>query len=206
MRKTIVTLALIAPAMIPATILGMATPAQATKPAPEHKVTICHATASETNPYVQITVDIASSGYLKAGHSSHEGDIIPPYTYEDFSFAGQGDQSILANGCEVPGEPTETPPPTTPPPTEPPPTNPPPTEPPTTKPPANPPKGFCAGNGATRDRCNGGASEVGGAGKRVQDDLAYTGLSGGQMVLAGVMAVLFIVGGALVWLKRRRFA
>ena len=67
-----------------------------------HKITICHATSSETNPYTSPTVDIASAGYPDntSGHASHGrdgvwypgakadgfdwGDIIPPYTYDDF--------------------------------------------------------------------------------------------------------------------------
>jgi hypothetical protein len=87
-----------------------------------HKVTICHATNSDTNPYVVIDVDIASSGYLKAGHSNHTGpiwyagakdahvkwgDIIPAYDYAPttFHFAGlnwtdQG-QAIWQDGCGV---------------------------------------------------------------------------------------------------------
>lgn len=87
--------------------------AYATPPNPEHKVTICHRTGSATNPYVIITVDIASSGYVKGGHNHHEqvgngvgGDIIPPYTYTSksgvvFEYPGKGDQSILANDCRV---------------------------------------------------------------------------------------------------------
>lgn len=46
------------------------TPAHATT---NEKVTICHATGSATNPYVQITI---SENGLK-GHGDHEGDIIP---------------------------------------------------------------------------------------------------------------------------------
>ncbi len=75
---------------------ALASTATATQPNPSHKVTICHATDSYTNPYVRETVDIASSGYLKAGHNGHTGpvfyvaipkhtkwgDIIPPYTYQ----------------------------------------------------------------------------------------------------------------------------
>lgn len=79
------------------------TEATATQPNPDHKVTICHRTDSNTNPYVIITVDIASTGYLKAGHNGDPsgkkghtgpiwnptlkdqkikwGDIIPAYTY-----------------------------------------------------------------------------------------------------------------------------
>jgi hypothetical protein len=110
----------------------------ATQPAPDHKVTICHRTNSNTNPYVIITVDIASSGHLKGGHDTeHEGpvwnptlkgqkiewgDIIPPYTYLDFSYPGQNmaeGSAILEAGCTVetpseepssdPSEPAETP-------------------------------------------------------------------------------------------------
>jgi hypothetical protein len=78
--------------------------ASATKP-PDHKVTICHATGSSTNPFVIINVDIASSGYLKAGHDLHDDDIIPPYTYGTFSYPGKNwtasGQTILANGCRL---------------------------------------------------------------------------------------------------------
>src|SRR5262249_49478835 len=98
--------------------------------------TICHRTNSNTNPYVIETVDIASSGHLKGGHDTeHEGpvwnpslkadkiewgDIIPAYTYEDFSYPGQNmDEggAILEAGCEVeaPSEqPSEEPPSETP--------------------------------------------------------------------------------------------
>ena len=95
-----------------------------------HKVTICHATSSETNPYVNPTVDIASAGYGdKAGHAGHGrdgvwypgakadgfdwGDIIPPYDYGDFHYAGlnwtTAGQTIYDNGCKVPEEPAHNP-------------------------------------------------------------------------------------------------
>ena len=47
---------------------------------PPKKVTLGHATASATNPYVQITVDIESIvGDAGHGHSGvNVGDIIPP--------------------------------------------------------------------------------------------------------------------------------
>lgn len=104
--------------------IGFAATAGATKPAPDHKVTICHRTDSNTNPYVRITVDIASSGYLKEGHDSHNGpvwdptlkaqhikwgDIIPPYTYGTFTYPGknwtEAGIAIYQNGCAIPGEP-----------------------------------------------------------------------------------------------------
>ncbi len=37
------------------------------------KITICHATGSEKNPYVEITINVNGLN----GHSNHEGDIIP---------------------------------------------------------------------------------------------------------------------------------
>jgi len=37
------------------------------------KITICHATSSETNPYNEITVSVNGLN----GHGKHEGDIIP---------------------------------------------------------------------------------------------------------------------------------
>jgi len=98
-------------------VSGVAT---ATKPAPDHKVTICHATAAfdsnDNRKYVVETVDIASTGYVKGGHYSppanlgakHEdgGDIIPPYTYEEFVFEGfnwtDEGQAIWENDCVVP--------------------------------------------------------------------------------------------------------
>ena len=100
---------------------------------PNHKVTICHATGSDHNPYVVLTPDIASAGYLQGGHNGHTGpiwvsgdqaahinwgDIIPPYTYvradgTTFTYAGMNwtaeGQAIWANGCVLPGQPTPTP-------------------------------------------------------------------------------------------------
>jgi len=48
--------------------------AQATpgNPAPEHKIWICHATSSDTNPYEIINVDVASTKY--EGHLAHKTD------------------------------------------------------------------------------------------------------------------------------------
>ena len=37
------------------------------------KITICHATGSETNPFVEITISTAGLN----GHTLYEGDIIP---------------------------------------------------------------------------------------------------------------------------------
>jgi fimbrial isopeptide formation D2 family protein/uncharacterized repeat protein (TIGR01451 family) len=91
-----------------------------------HKITICHATSSETNPYTIPTVDIASAGYPDntSGHASHGndgvwypgakadgfdwGDIIPPYDYGDFHYDGlnwtEAGQAIYNNDCNAPKE------------------------------------------------------------------------------------------------------
>jgi len=68
------------------------------------------------------TVDIASTGHLNGGHDTEHqgpiwnptlkdqhlewGDIIPPYTYQDFAYPGQNwtdeGEAILDNGCNIP--------------------------------------------------------------------------------------------------------
>jgi uncharacterized repeat protein (TIGR01451 family) len=78
-------------------------------------VTICHATASEQNPYVMLQVD--DDSIVTEGHGEHPGDIIPPFDYvEDGAerrYPGknwdEAGQAIFADGCEVP--PTPPPPP-----------------------------------------------------------------------------------------------
>ncbi len=109
------------------TTTGASTVAQATAP-PDHKVTICHRTGSVAGGnthigYSIITVDIASSGFVRAGHHLHEqvangpgGDIIPAYDYTradgsvfhypgknlTTSIGGPTGEQILANGCKAP--------------------------------------------------------------------------------------------------------
>lgn len=56
-------------------LIGVTAPADAGGDGGD-KVSICHATGSETNPYVQISIsENALNG--NGGHASHEGDIIP---------------------------------------------------------------------------------------------------------------------------------
>ncbi|MFS8159875.1 MAG: hypothetical protein ACMG6E_06630 [Candidatus Roizmanbacteria bacterium] len=77
-------------------------------------VTICHATASETNPYVKITVDDdavdgdGNSDHNRDGHQDGE-DIIPPGSWDSDgrNWNAQG-QAIWANDCTIP-VPTQTP-------------------------------------------------------------------------------------------------
>jgi hypothetical protein len=85
---------------------------------PANKVTICHATNSVDNPYVQHTVD-DSSIVQPGGHGHHAGpvypaegwgDIIPPFIYTDsqglfvlypgMNFTAEG-QAIHDSGCAV---------------------------------------------------------------------------------------------------------
>jgi hypothetical protein len=111
-RTSLVALAALAPV---AALLAVAPTTATATPGPVHKVTICHRDNADTKPYVRETVDIASSGYLQAGHNGSSsstkghtgpvwnptlkaahiawGDIIPPYTYltssgQLFTFAG----------------------------------------------------------------------------------------------------------------------
>lgn len=103
---------------------GSVTPGGAAPGTDTHKVTICHATNANNNPYVQITVDVASI-LNKHGHDGHDGpvwdaslksqhikwgDIIPEFTYTSPSgvpahYDGQnldGGYFWLANGCNAP--------------------------------------------------------------------------------------------------------
>lgn len=79
------------------------------------KVTICHATGSESNPFV---VNSPSAAGVYNGHIAHQHaeDIIPPFEYKGQTYSQNWDaegQAIWNNGCQVPGsEPTPTPEPT----------------------------------------------------------------------------------------------
>lgn len=74
-------------------------------------VTICHATASSSNPYVQETVDLSSLGDGHGNSGVNPGDIIPPTPNTDFPSGNNwGDisglnatgEQIWNNGCAVP--------------------------------------------------------------------------------------------------------
>jgi hypothetical protein len=58
--------------------LAATTQALATQPDPEHKVTICHRTASDSNPYVEITIDEAALDVQnRCGGESPQAGSIP---------------------------------------------------------------------------------------------------------------------------------
>lgn len=110
--------------------LCMVTASAADQPDRDHKITICHRTNSDTNPYVQITVDkhAADGVAAKNGPADHYGehqgpiwndtlkpqhiewgDIIPPVEgfHSGLNWTGGG-QAIYRNGCDVPSEVTTT--------------------------------------------------------------------------------------------------
>jgi len=78
--------------------LGATGAAFAAPPAdqPEHlKIDVCHATGSESNPYVLVNVNINSveDAQNVGGHGTHEGDSWEPYTYGGVEYPGQGDMA-----------------------------------------------------------------------------------------------------------------
>ena len=72
-------LAALSAVLVIGTVFALAGAASATNTDPnsDHKVTLCHRTGSVAggelkNGYNEITVDIASSGLVKGGHTNHE--------------------------------------------------------------------------------------------------------------------------------------
>jgi hypothetical protein len=66
-----------------------------------NKVTLCHATSSDTNPYVKITVAAASA--YNGHYKSHDADIIPSFEYKGNTYSKNWDtenREIFENGCK----------------------------------------------------------------------------------------------------------
>lgn len=76
-----------------------------------HKHTICHATGSESNPYVRITPSVSGVYNGHIGHQDDE-DIVPPFTYKGTTYSQNWDaegQAIFNAGCAVPSPPAPAP-------------------------------------------------------------------------------------------------
>jgi hypothetical protein len=62
-------------------------------------IRICHATGSETNPYVLI--EISKAGAVNA-HSDHPNDVFRRFVYKGEVYGPQGDPSLLGDDCIPP--------------------------------------------------------------------------------------------------------
>ena len=92
-------------ALLGGTVGVASMPVASASPGPPGKVTICHATGSASNPYVQITISQNAvregKGHNRDGHQAGE-DIIPPGPYDpdgrNWDLAGQ---TIYDDGCLI---------------------------------------------------------------------------------------------------------
>ncbi len=117
-RKMLASVAAAAAAVAIISTVAVPIAANATQPNPDHKVTLCHATHSYSNPYVEISVDVAA--VLNGGHGNHVGPVFDPSLpkHDDWGdiiasfdfgpgeqYAGMNltpdGQAILNAGCDV---------------------------------------------------------------------------------------------------------
>lgn len=107
-KKFKLALAGVASAVMLAGAPAFAVPSTSGDDNPHNKVTICHATKSKSNPYVQISVNANGSVSGHAGNQHQDGnDIIPPFDYNDNGatkhFAGQNwnaqGQTVFSHDC-----------------------------------------------------------------------------------------------------------
>jgi LPXTG-motif cell wall-anchored protein len=182
-----------------------------------HKIDVCHATGSSTNPYVKVSVD--DDSIVKMGHGGHEGpvfnadmgehdkwgDIVPPFDLGGASkFGGQNwsgeGKGIFEKGCVCPGK-TPHPGPTkphgsvpVPPPTKP-------GKPTTTKPgSAAPTTTTKPGGAATTVAPTPTTVAVKNTTAASESSLPVTGSSSGLMIAVGVL--LMAAGGGMLVLRR----
>ena len=175
----------------------------------EDMVDLCHATASESNPFVAITVAPAAAfnGHLGAGHQNGE-DIIQPFEYQGQMYSQNWDEAgmaIFENGCVVPASTTAAPttaaPPTTAPPTTTPPTT---MAPPTTVAGSTTTTGDSTSTSATPTTGDAPATTAGPTTTR-PSTLPATG-GGPDSNVVGVAVLLVLGGGVALAAARRRTA
>lgn len=84
-------------------LMVVATPANAAD-----KVTFCHSTESEQNPWVQLTTSV-NAFYVGHVLKQHTDDVYPAVSFQKkgatINVPAQGDQEFLANNCDAPSEP-----------------------------------------------------------------------------------------------------
>ena len=107
MNKKLI-LGLVAVILAALAVVGLSGAAMATgnPSADNKKVTLCHATGSQTNPYVKIEVSVMA--FYNAGHVDHANDIYNSFTYttkggQTVTVPANGDTSLLAFAdCKAP--------------------------------------------------------------------------------------------------------
>lgn len=84
-------------------LMVVATPADAAE-----KVTFCHSTGSEQNPWVELTTSV-NAFYVGHVLKQHTEDIYPAISFQKkgqtINVPAQGDQDVLAENCGAPSEP-----------------------------------------------------------------------------------------------------
>lgn len=72
--------------------------------AQDDKISICHASGSDTNPYNMITISKSAAFHAHVNHQDDQ-DIVPPFTYNGQSVSQNWNaegQAIYYNNCELP--------------------------------------------------------------------------------------------------------